>query len=793
MQRIQVQVAWHRLRRAFSRLALEPSCQRNDALSIARAIRVQVRNSRFDEGYQLFTNYAARSKGSRFLAHVLLHALCRHERPFLASTFAKLCLDNGLKIRRSTFDKVFAGVSPPFNPALLVNPTGTSVPPLSPSLTAAITLLKAAHRNNHKHSAWMFDRLINALLLQGEVLTATLLFITLIKEWNTRYKNGEPNTRHPNRPSSSVLPHVDNPLSIQTRAQHPHSGMMPADKWMHQIVDAIEKLNKRSIGKKNDASFTTSVTALTSLVALLREDDTFIPARRRVLRAMYLIPFDQARTDAVFDSWHAELLEMCQQPYNFGRIDLSSYHELLVYALRERMSLDLAITVLHELCLRHRPTIQTYNTLLRELGRVGQHNAMYEILHLLDVAYPGTLIKHSTPTSLSSVEKPCEKMVSSLTKHPIPPPNEYTLISSMSLAVSRGQAREACLLVSKLFPVLGSTAQRETHVHGQTYTLTRVRKMSPHFWAIAIHAAAADNHLPFSLRIWNLLEKAEYGRDGGRSAFTLEAFTSQFQLFFRRLWRLHKTIQTIQDTQDRTSVWGLFMQYNYILATIQRVLRLLARYPVSSSQRKKRESKLKGRRPMRSQHSTRRRTTQQEPSTVAYHPSKPKTAPKIPVDEKFVKIIFSIAECIQSIEKRLPVLAYRVSKQEQRVHYFVTPTYRYRAYRTCRLIQRIFWGYRALAPRGILRAADPVHRSELKPAILGSKRGIPYAMRVAGVVKKTRFGFKVVYCGRTFRYGRKIQGGKQIQRRARREVANEAKKEKGISALLHTIKIGRTQ
>ncbi|KAG8831316.1 hypothetical protein FRC18_006773 [Serendipita sp. 400] len=357
----------------------------------------------------------------------------------------------------------------------------SSGPP--PSLTSAISLLAAARRSGHRHQSWMYDRIIDALLLQGEVLTAALLFCTIVKEWNRwRSQQGSTQEANTNATSTNLSQNTDDSSGEGLSSPIP----APNGSNMVRILDAVEKARRHGL-KGPQACSPKGADAISTLIPLLEHDCPVVPGRWQLLRALYRLPHEEWPDSATYERFNAAILTIFAD-LDDRSFDLASYHILLQYSIRERQSLELSTIVLRALCKAYTPGIVTYNIILRETARRGMDELFDNVNKLLTTS--------SVPTSSCEITK-------ILSCYAIPKPNEFTVIAQMSGAISRRRPSEACEILVHIFPTLEykapthSDARRDSHS-----TVQRASQFSPQFWATAAHAASKARSLKLSIRVW---------------------------------------------------------------------------------------------------------------------------------------------------------------------------------------------------------------------------------------------------------------------------------------------------
>lgn len=93
------------------------------------------------------------------------------------------------------------------NPTLLNNLDLNAAPdsildsPQSHHLRRSVVLLHAFRRFRYKRTDDMYERILNACLIQGEILTAALLFLVLVKDWQMKEAMALAMSASPNPPS----------------------------------------------------------------------------------------------------------------------------------------------------------------------------------------------------------------------------------------------------------------------------------------------------------------------------------------------------------------------------------------------------------------------------------------------------------------------------------------------------------------------------------------------------------------------------------------------------------------
>ncbi|KAG8836222.1 hypothetical protein FRC17_008958 [Serendipita sp. 399] len=477
----------------------------------------------------------------RYLAHILVHTLHKTSQPQAAITFAELCLNRGIRIHTKTFESVI-------NRSITHTGAIQASPAASPSLAATISLLAAARRSGHRHHSWMYDRIIHALLLQGEVLTAALLFCTLVKEWN-RMRSQQTGTQEadPN-PSTTKAP-------VEQSRRNQSLIPLPRRSNMIGILEAIKKLREEGHQSTKGAD------ALSALIPLLDRDCRVVPARWQLLRALYRLPHEKWPDLATYECYNSAISALCTD-IDDRCLDLASYHILLQYSLRERQSVDLCANVLRALCLAHTPTLVTYNILLRETARSGMHEVFNNVDRLLTIR----------PT-VSSTAGPSCVITQLLSAHRIPKPDEFTLLAQMSAAISAGRPTHACQILVHLFPTLKFKSPVSSDArHDGPSVVERASRFSAQFWTTAMHAAAKSRSLTLSNRIWRLAVRAErFKHKSAQNTPILdkEAYTTYLHFLHSSLSRLYRKAIAIANKPGESPSKNQFLHsYDTVLKVL---------------------------------------------------------------------------------------------------------------------------------------------------------------------------------------------------------------------------------
>lgn len=647
------------------RHAYKTNESQNPKFRIATSIQHAIRDGNVHTGYNIFTTFHAETSATvedktgssrspgRLLAHILLHSLLRNNRAHAAASFAKLCMERGIRIRKSTFFKVFAAISPPSDLQLSPLRTEARLPQTRPpSLTAAISLLAAARRSNHKQEPWMYDRVLSALLLQGEMLTAALLFATIVREWNARQQLKK-TVKTDNGPHN-----LDEQPDGAPGAQASDCVPQPTNAWMRQIIKSLTNSHQDTVSKFDQHQ---AMRGLSVLASLLWDHVPFVPSRSHLIKAVAETPRESHTNAKIHEEWHSRLENLCTHPTSLAPLDSASYHSLLHYSFRQRGSLDLAARVLELLCMYHRPTSATYNILIREATKMNEDNLSLQLRERLS-SRPTNYIARSHRVVCDSNTAALAKIMEILIAFPAPTVDEYTLIAVMLADLSAGDISNASRILFLQFPLLNQPSKGVKRDLGSTSATRRARLLSPHFWATAALIASEAYSMTLSMRIWRFVKRAEKASSANGAGvvrlYGTEAYTNHLRLFHRRLSEIDRRVcrvlqQSPGDGSSGTRIARLFTLYEWVLRNLHAVLASL------------RDSAIDG----------------------------------LTLDKGLSETLLSLADLTVRLENLLPRLAHPIISPMQRSQYFHNPEWQYRVRRILGILRRILSSQHGLLPK----------------------------------------------------------------------------------------------
>ncbi|KIJ26030.1 hypothetical protein M422DRAFT_71992 [Sphaerobolus stellatus SS14] len=293
---------------------------------------------------------------------------------------------------------------------------------LPPGPRQAFGILMTARQYRRERSQEMFSRLVDACLLQGEILLATLLFVLMIKDWQVRNV-----VRASKRQIEACLDSATDEASVErTEKQLINLGFpnlemskhlksycrsfvpFPSRSLLETILDHLD----HHILTRNTADRTRleSIESMLLLAELLREGSLPWGNVGRLIRTLQTCPSSPEVTAGirrqgqymdvtVYEEVHNILQDLCLRPPDEAHkptldnprlmppLDVPSYNAMLRYSLRHRLSLKLANNLLEHMSKRREPPLspnmQTYNTLLRASTLINRNDLAADVLDRL--------------------------------------------------------------------------------------------------------------------------------------------------------------------------------------------------------------------------------------------------------------------------------------------------------------------------------------------------------------------------------------------------------------------------
>ena len=361
-----------------------------------------------------------KSVSPRLSAHALLHGLIRLGLTAKASKQAELMMQDGMRIRSVSLQAAVHALltgSPSLattnsQSQLDIKVDGADILHLRPSMLSdpctrhAIRLFLRAREYRQRRSKNTYQSLINACLLQGEIIIGSLLFVMVVKDWQLRKTltaRFDPQCRDPELPAECV---GQSEVDLRARLNHLLSeDIVPQGQTMYTILSSINRsLSQDPQGESDHETFHASLQALANLAALLDSRQIPFPQIAPLIRALYQCPRVDHHVwiyrDGVpctvkaypyfHDVWRRLTGSLPSKPLSLSLqqngamlppLDLHAYNALLHYTLRHRHSPTLANNLIEHMRKRRwkplEPDITTYNILLRS-GTLLRRRGMIE-------------------------------------------------------------------------------------------------------------------------------------------------------------------------------------------------------------------------------------------------------------------------------------------------------------------------------------------------------------------------------------------------------------------------------
>lgn len=517
----------------------------------------------------------------RLSSHALLHGLLRIGLTTKAFKLSKLMMESGIRLRSATLEAVMRGlVSPPLRSPLKQNGpavhlfSGSEVLRLRPTMVQdcgarfAIQLLFLARKSRQRRTSRMFKILVAACIFNGEIIVASLLFGLLVRDWQSRMTL-----------AARINPPTTTPLSettygdrdAQGRFDHPWTeSLVPTRHLMQPVLSSINKaLSNDGEGGDPAPSLQAALQALANLALLLDNHQIPFSQISSLIRSLYHCPKVDNKVWIVDKDGKPK----CIQAYNYfhevlerlirtlptkrpptiaqhgightwgrqplGRVlpppDLRACNALLHYALRHRLSPNLADMVLQNMTKdRHKPLnpdTVTYNILLRSgtlLRRPDITEHAVATLHSrLEKDQPGIVPIHNSHTSLAgspsdnllvSNTLPIEESLNVPIKGPIPDVDPFTLTAYVGYLISTGQSRATARLFRHLFPetrLQGPSSWNAMSDEGRMrlrwghLTLQRAVVYGPHLLTVLLDGLRKAGNTTLAWRVWILAQRAQ--------------------------------------------------------------------------------------------------------------------------------------------------------------------------------------------------------------------------------------------------------------------------------------------
>jgi hypothetical protein len=522
----------------------------------------------------------------RLSAHALLHGLIRLGLTARAYRVAYAMMDDGIKIRTATLEAIFHALLPrPYSSRLkdtsryrlASSSDGPQILHLQPGIVSepstryAVGLLIQARRQRQRRTQDMYQALINACLLQGEIIVGSLLFVMVVKDWQLR-RTLAARLNCCSEDSDVSSQSLSEPVAVlRARFEHLRSeGIFPSKAAMGYILASIDAtLSEDPQDESTQKEFQAALQALANLAVLL--DNQQIPFREiaPLIRTLYRCPRVQnevwirQKNKAVrvkaYSYFHDVLKRLIdslpsQRPDQLGKVMLpplhrSAYNSLLHYALRHRLSPSLANTVLNHMVTQRNPRlpdIVTYNILIRsgtllrrpDIGEGAldtlrkrkenvRHGIMVEPSPKRNADF--TSSRKGSPAHNSRFSRALRRLkteslnLTSTSLLSCDSPlfaDSFTLTAYISHLTSTGQPHVVADILFHVLPELAivdhpswglmTDEERLTlHATSREACLSRAVVYGPHFFTVILNALCKAGKTGLAERVWLLAKEAE--------------------------------------------------------------------------------------------------------------------------------------------------------------------------------------------------------------------------------------------------------------------------------------------
>ena len=621
----------HALAKVMPEAPTEPSTDAQISRAAAKAVRLCVRAGEVADAYYIvkslenppntappqkkgFAHYIAVPHRSfiplpfrptvspRLSAHSLLHALLRVGLTTKAYQLAQSSMKSDIKIRPRSLDAVIhallaqSAATPGFSERHQLDridkiTTSRRVLTLHPRLVAdqstryAVRLILQSRHYRQRCTSEAYHSIIRYLLSRAEILVASLLFCSLVKQYQfkqamaARLRSQIQSVDTDDEPEQSL----DQKAELQSCLKDVLWEKNVVDKGLAKsLVKSVEVSMLQNPQQGNGAPLRTSLQALAIIAMLLDERRIPFPEVASIIHALYSCPKSDTKVWIIRDGvtvyvvaywyFHSVLMRLAidlpttkprrrlgkSDPDNslLPPLDLDSYNSLLHYALRHRHDLALAKNILHHMRIRPKPLepdIVTYNILIRSgtlLRRVGvteealkslrrnTKNAKHGIMIIRKKKsspepIPHQIRRRGTPPS-SDIEL---LAVDGLTPPPDPPiADGYTFTSYIMHLTSTGRPHVVAKMLFRILPELSmidhpswglmdhrqAMALRESQMESRCEQLHRVASYGPNFFAILLNSLRKSGKTGLTERVWLLAKQAE------RISWTTEGISPWF-------------------------------------------------------------------------------------------------------------------------------------------------------------------------------------------------------------------------------------------------------------------------
>ena len=576
-----------------------------------------------------FTEIAySRAVSPRLSNHAFLHAMIRSGHAARAARLAELMMARGTRMQPRTLEALIG--------ALCANPQdklkakalhfasiareGPRPPMLEmnaelvqdPTIRAAIRILQSARNYSQRRTEHMYATIVKFCILQGEILFGCLLFVMLVKDWQSRQAILA--DEYP-IPSGEQVPAEQATRTLRMR-RFDNNAMQPKLSTMGTVLESIESTfeNKPQDTEEEDM-FQQALQALACLTSMLEQGLTpftqlsplirVLMACPKVDRKVWIDRYSVPVEVKAYDYFHEILLQIIlslkdpqRPPLKLPPLNRPSYNSLLHYALRHRLSPTLADAILEHMTVKRakplKPNVATYNILMRSatiLRNSEIANAVLEAFKRDDlnqtifkdgvtlpasdeaVPYRMRVMQRAFPQAVERSPKKerkegydkIAKMIREFDAKPIA--TIHTVTNYIIHLTATGRPHVVADLVFDLMPELrivdhpasSPDDYTERKKRSREACIKRVARFGPHFFAALLNALNKAGRTSLAERIWLLAVQAQraswipdFVPGGTPWCLSIHAYTSMLQCYVREA---HKPMPQIQPTKEDSPDW----------------------------------------------------------------------------------------------------------------------------------------------------------------------------------------------------------------------------------------------
>ncbi|TFY82920.1 hypothetical protein EWM64_g1089 [Hericium alpestre] len=433
--------------------------------------------------------------------------------------------------------------------------------PAEPLLHLPILLLRSAHKHRYQRTQFIYETLIKACLIHGEILVASLLLALLIKDYELRkYCKGIKEQAEAAAMKGATAQPVRMPVSIPKRG----IAYLP-DKPPHLTLHEVAKCLSQGISEGPDSpSFPQYSQGLANLVSLLDMPWPTAISTSSLIKLMALYPQNNTMVwirrhgncierGNAFDYFHEMLFTMIKGlisstnvPYSGPPLNAAAYNTLLNYCLRHRCDVALADGVIkHMTTLRQpplKPDVTTYNILLRSATLLRRNDIAEDTLSIVresdststiaQCIQPVTSPTRQDETVVPRPNQEIARLFSRIYKGDLGVPassieleaDRYTLCSYIAYLTATGNVEDVADVLVQLVPELIGLAVPDTpslsadgetdipasaRLRALTKAAQRTVVLGPYFFASVLNALSKAGRTGLCERVWRFAKLSE--------------------------------------------------------------------------------------------------------------------------------------------------------------------------------------------------------------------------------------------------------------------------------------------